>query len=502
MVALALLPILAILVLMVAFRWSAARAGTAGWLLALVLANRLFGAGPLLLLYSQLRALALAFFVLYIIWMALLLYHVVSQADALATIAQGVGRITGQPHHQLLLLAWVFASTVQGVTGFGVPTAVVAPMLVGLGFDPMLSVVTTTIGHTWAVSFGSVASSFYALIAVSGVPGEELALPAALLLGMLCLACGGAVAWIHGRGAGLWRSLPLVGAVGLLMAAVQLVLAWQGVWSLAAFGAGLAGLVGAALWLRREWRSGPPLRQILLAGSAYLYLLVIVMAAELVGPLNALLDSVRITVELPASQTALGWTNPPGTTRPISLFGHPGALLVYSSLLGYLTYQRAGRYRRGSGGEILVRTAVGSRTATVGILTMVGMAMMMEMSGMTFALAQALSGLAGGGLALVAPAIGGLGAFMTGSNTNSNVVFGPLQRDGALLAGLSVPWILAAQNAGGAIGSMLAPAKIIVGASTVQLAGREGEVLRRTLGWGVGFLAAAGLLAWALSSYR
>ena len=82
---------------------------------------------------------------------------------------------------------------------------------------------------------------------------------------------------------------------------------------------------------------------------------------------------------------------------------------------------------------------------------------------------------------LVAPFIGTLGAFMTGSNTNSNVVFGALQQETAALLALSVPVILAGQTAGASLGSVLAPAKVIVGCSTVGLAGQEGPVIRRML---------------------
>jgi len=79
---------------------------------------------------------------------------------------------------------------------------------------------------------------------------------------------------------------------------------------------------------------------------------------------------------------------------------------------------------------------------------------------------------------LFAPFIGTLGAFMTGSNTNSNVVFGALQQETASLLALSVPIVLAGQTAGASLGSVLAPAKIIVGCSTVGLAGQEGPVIR------------------------
>ena len=85
---------------------------------------------------------------------------------------------------------------------------------------------------------------------------------------------------------------------------------------------------------------------------------------------------------------------------------------------------------------------------------------------------------------------------MTGSNTNSNVIFGPLQQRTAELLGISVWIILGAQTTGGALGSMLAPAKVIVGCSTAGLAGQEGKVMRKTLGYGLAIAAAVGLVAW------
>lgn len=83
---------------------------------------------------------------------------------------------------------------------------------------------------------------------------------------------------------------------------------------------------------------------------------------------------------------------------------------------------------------------------------------------------------------------------MTGSNTNSNVVFGSLQQQVATLIGVSPLIILAAQTAGGAVGSLFAPAKVIVGCSTVGLGGQEGPVLHAAMRYGlvlVGGLALA-----------
>lgn len=72
---------------------------------------------------------------------------------------------------------------------------------------------------------------------------------------------------------------------------------------------------------------------------------------------------------------------------------------------------------------------------------------------------------------------------MTGSNTNSNVVFGALQLRTAELLGYSAALILAAQTAGAAVASIMAPTKVVVGASTAGLAGREGDILRKLIGY-------------------
>jgi lactate permease len=97
---------------------------------------------------------------------------------------------------------------------------------------------------------------------------------------------------------------------------------------------------------------------------------------------------------------------------------------------------------------------------------------------------------------LASPLVGILGAFATGSNTNSNVLFGPMQKSIAGLLGVAPAVLLAAQTAGGSLGSMIAPAKLIVGCSTVGLAGRDGEVLRITLPYGALIGLALGVVTW------
>jgi lactate permease len=115
---------------------------------------------------------------------------------------------------------------------------------------------------------------------------------------------------------------------------------------------------------------------------------------------------------------------------------------------------------------------------------------------MTRTLAEGVAGAVGDAFPLASPFIGALGAFMTGSNTNSNVVLGSFQQDAATLLGQNVLIILAAQTAGAAMGSVFAPAKVIVGASTVGLGGEEGPVLKKVMVYGLTLVVVISLATW------
>lgn len=132
------------------------------------------------------------------------------------------------------------------------------------------------------------------------------------------------------------------------------------------------------------------------------------------------------------------------------------------------------------------------------MLALVAMASLMTHSGMTQIIARGISETFSEDIyPLAAPFIGALGALMTGSNTNSNVVFGALQQETAALLGLAAPIVLAGQTAGASLGSVLAPAKIIVGCSAVGLSGQEGPVIRRMLLLGLIPVLLVALLTWA-----
>jgi len=483
---LALLPIIIILILMVRFRWGAARAGAAGYLSAIVISIAAFGSGPQLLAVAHGKAFLLIVDVLFIIWMAFLLFRVVDEAGAIKTIGDALPHLTADKGMQALIIGWVFASFLQGVGGFGVPVAVIAPILVGLGFAPLSAVVIPSIGHGWAVSFGSLGSSFNAMMAATNLPSDMLGPPSALYLGIAGLGVGLMVAHIAGGWEAVRRLFLPTMIIGLVMGTAQYLAVVAGLWNIGAFIGGLSGLIlgfPLARWFRGENnKTGPlDLHKLTIALSGYAVLITLTLGIQLIPEIRSYLSRVMLTLTFPEVSTLGGYITPEGTGRKIYIFRHAGAVLLYASIIAYFIYSRAGWYSPGAAGRISSGTVTRVMSSSVGIASMVAMAIVMQHSGMTESLARGLAEGVGVLFPLVAPVIGALGAFMTGSNTNSNVVFAALQFRTAQMLRFSVPAILAAQTSGAALGSVIAPTKVVVGASTGGMEGREGEVMRKML---------------------
>ncbi len=177
---------------MVKDRWSGSKAGAAGWAAALIIAALRFGAGPGVLLWAQVEGLFRALYVLYIIWGALIFFRVTEADGTLAAMSTILQRLAPDRTLQMLLLAYGFASFLQGVGGYGVPVAVVAPILVSMGFAAPQAVILTSLGHSWSISFGSLGASYEALVSATGLEGAFIG-PDASVLGVVCLIVGALV---------------------------------------------------------------------------------------------------------------------------------------------------------------------------------------------------------------------------------------------------------------------------------------------------------------------
>ncbi len=507
---LTVLPLLSVLGLMILLRWGGQRAGPAGWLAGLIIALLFFGLNGSILWVSQLKGLFLSLVVLVILWSALLLYNIVDQTGGIRAIAQGLEQRVGVRGLLLILLAWAFSGLLEGLAGFGLPIAIVAPMLVGLGVPAIQAVAAVAVGHAWSVTFGDMSVIFQTLAAITGRTTDELAPMSALFLGLACIACGLSTALILKQS----RFIPVIMPIGAVMGIVQYLLAITPLLPLAALAAGLSGVLAGILAARlmkppahseHERSVSPPPKKPLIAGLlSYLFLTLILAVLFLSPQWYSFLEKFAWQVQFPTVETSsallfdlhpedvLTPAAPGSAYRPLV---HPGTYILLTALLSAFGFWRSGLLGKNEFVDALRKTWRSAAPVSVGIISMVGLSTLMDHCGMTYLLARGLSEGLGALFPLVSPLVGVLGAFATGSNNNSNVLFAPLQNNAALLLNLDPRLLLAAQTAGGALGSMIAPAKIIVGCSTAGIQGQDGEVLRKTLPHCLGICLGLGLLA-------
>ena len=248
----------------------------------------------------------------------------------------------------------------------------------------------------------------------------------------------------------------------------------------------LAGaLIGGLLFVivaRRAWPGDPGDRNGLVGDLApYLAIVALILLTRLVAPLQGVL-----------SGWTLDWSLHDRFAGSFAPAYHPGTLLWLGLLAAAAVTGRAGTLLPAAS-EAVRRLA----PVALALGLMLALSRLMVQAGLVQALAGAATA-TGPAWPMLAPWVGVLGTFITGSATASNILFTELQL--AAADGLALPPLAmaAAQNLGAAIGNVLAPHNIIAGAATVGLVGREGDVLRRTLVWGVAATLAGGVLTLGL----
>ena len=165
----AFLPIIVLLILMLKFKWGATEAAPVGLIIAIVTGLCFYKADVRLLAAESAKGFWSALVILIIIWTAVLLYQVGNEANAYQVIRNGLKKFL--PNELLLVLAigYVFTSFLQGITGFGVPDAVGAPLLIGIGVNPLWAVVLPLFGESWGNTYGTLAAAWDALAMAAGL---------------------------------------------------------------------------------------------------------------------------------------------------------------------------------------------------------------------------------------------------------------------------------------------------------------------------------------------
>ena len=519
---LALAPIIVLLVLLAVLRWKAPQAGPVGMFAAAAIAVLALRTPWDTLAVAGAKGVWDAIYILYVVWPALLLYLVTDRAGGYDALRQGITRFSRNELFIVVALGWVFSSFLQGIAGFGTPIAIVAPLLVAYGVRPIYAVAIPLIAHIWAKMFGTLAVGWLATVQVVDLANEtEAAFQSALLLIIPAVLGGFTVVWMYGRWPAVRHAWPLVLIISAIHGGGQLLLTLVDP-VLSAFLAATAALIALyplSRWKRfrepAEWIEDRPAMKEDRSGRLdevvapmglgmsvlpYIVLTAVSLSALTIGPLEDVLGALAVGMSFPAVETGYGvFIEAADPYSPFEPLTHPGSFLLITTFVTWLVYRARGYYQgtsaQGMGEQNLGRALLDEAVpASVPIIAFLVMARLMDHSGQNEVLALGIAAVAPAyGYAFLSNAIGVVGAFMTSSSTSSNVVFSGLQQTVAELKDLPESTIIGAQSAGGAIGNAIAPANLVLGASTAGIAGREGDVLRVTMPWTIAATVLTGI---------
>ena len=525
---LAILPIVALLVFLVPLKWRAPEAGPMAMFTAAIVALLAFRTPWDTLAVAGAKGVWDAIFILYVIWPALLLYQITKQAGAYDALRQGIAKFSRNDLFIILALAWVFASFLQGIAGFGAPVAVVVPLLIAVGVKPIQAVAMGVVAHAWARFFGTLGVGWLATLRVASLEDVARAAYESALLILIPTYLGGLlVVWLYGKGPAVRHAWPLVLILGTILGVGQLLAALISP-ELSTFLAAAVALL--ALYPLSRWKrygepipaqeiperpgmvsvkaggqkEAAPVMSLAMSFLPYVVLTAVTLSVLLIPALNATLTRFRFGLPFPAVETGFGVQNAAvASYAPITVFTHPGMMLLITSVIVWLVYNAGGYYRawaeRHEPESIWSALLIDAVPASVPVIAFLVTSRVLDHSGQVLTLAYGLAAasppLVFAGISSV---IGALGAFMTSSSTASNVLFGAVQSSVAQLHGMPRETIIAAQAAGSAYGNAIAPANIVLGTSIAGIKGQEGAVLRTTMPWTVLVAVLTGLATIAL----
>ncbi|MFC6825326.1 L-lactate permease [Halopelagius fulvigenes] len=556
---LAVLPLATIAILMVGFYWPATRAMPVAWIVAIAAGFVGWGMSPTWIAASSILGFITAANILYIVFGAILLLYTLKQTGAFDAINRGFASISDDRRVQVVLLVFLMGSFIEAAAGFGTPAAIVGPLLVGLGFPPLAAVVVALTGNLMAITFGAVgtpliigmidvfgdvsfvneavqaqgmtvaewvgniavfAATYHVIVGIAvpfiGVAmmtrffGEERSIRPALEVVPLTLFAWASFAVPY------WLTAYFLGPEfpGLLGSMVGLVVTvgalkagyfhpnddwdfgsrdtWPDHWvgdiepgetqedrdvGVAADGGVVRGGHGERMSLVKAW-------------TPYALLAALLVLTRVWEPLTSFLTTTLV----------LEWGDILGTSLGdnIQLLYLPGAMFLAVHLVTIPLHDMDGEGIKDAWMETFEKMA----PAVVALLFAVATVQIMLQSGtatgsdgMLIVLSNTMADFTGALYPFLAPWVGALGAFLAGSNTVSDILFGTFQYGVADSIGTPKTVMLGAQAVGGAIGNLIAVHNVVAALAVVGLVGHEGRVIRLELIPLVYYATFTGLLA-------
>ncbi|GIN19141.1 MAG TPA: L-lactate permease [Bacillus bacterium] len=522
---LSLLPIIAVGVFLVGLRWPASRAMPISYVLAIVLALFVWKVPGVNVTAATINGVIVAITLLYIIFGAILLLNTLQESGGMKTIRQGFTDISEDRRIQVIIIAWLFGSFIEGSAGFGTPAAVAVPLLVGLGFPAMAAVVAGMVIQSTPVTFGAVGTPVLVGIQTGLSADPSISNDFLQLVTMI----GGKAAILH-MIAGTLIPLFVVSLLTRFFGKSKSFTEGLKVWKFALFASfamtipylivantlgpefpsmtgGLIGLIIVVSAAKKgfllpskeetwdfedesnwdpEWTGKVVIKDI--AHKSGSMSMIRAWSPYVLVALFLVLTRVK---SLPFLEWTQSWTIAfenmfdSGITASFQPLYSPGTIFILVSFITYFLHGMNGSaYKRAwvqSG-----KTALAASTALIFTVPMVQV--FLNSGGgaagyerMPIELANGVAAVTGEFWPFFATFIGGLGAFIAGSNTVSNMMFSLFQFDVGKQIGVDPTWIVALQSVGGAAGNMICVHNVVAASAVVGLLGKEGTVIRKTL---------------------
>jgi lactate permease len=521
----AALPLVTLFVLLGGFRTKAHVAAGAALLVAILVAVIVYSMPVLQAIDAGIEGAAFGLFpIMWIVFNAIWIYNMTVATGHFAVLRRSFERVSDDERIQAIIIAFSFGALLEALAGFGTPVAITASMLVGLGVRPIKAASVALVANTAPVAFGAIAIPIVTLAGLTELPKDDLGamvgrqtpllalIVPLILVGMVdgmrgvrqtwpAALVGGAAFAIGQFACSNYLSVELTDIVAALLSVGALVMflrVWQpseplraesgsGFQRRPAMAGGAAADAAFEAEVRR--REGDPNRpdtasEKLTAYAPYLIIIAIFAVAQW-GPIKDFMANNGVTkFDWPGLDilTPKGEA-PTAQSYTFNWLPAAGTLLLIAGLLSMLVL----RMSPGRALRIYGETLNQLKWATVTVMTVLGLAYVMNLSGQTVTIGLWIAG-AGGVLAFLSPIIGWLGVAVTGSDTSSNSLFGVLQTTAAKDAGLDQVLLAAANSSGGVMGKMVSPQNLAIGAAAVGLAGQEGDLFRRVIGWSLALL--------------
>lgn len=431
--------------------------------------------------------------ILLVIVAALFTYNLAVETKTMDVIKKMLSSITTDKRIQVLILAWGFGGFLEAVAGYGTAVAIPASILASLGFNPLFAAVICLLANTVPTAFGALGIPVTTLATVTGLEVVHLSYVTSIqLAGFIVLIPFLLVILTEKSIKALKGVVGITLVSGITFAVPQVFIAKYLGADLPALVASICSMACTILMAKamnkekvetKEDKIG--LKEGVLAWLPYILLCgLILIASPLVPSINSLLAKASSNIHIytgdATSTTAFSWINTPGMMILIATFI---AGLIQKLKFTYML-------------DVLKRTVIQLKTSFITIMSIVAISKIMSHSGMTSSISFGLCAITGSFYPLIAPLLGAIGTFVTGSDTSANILFGALQTEAAKSLSIDPYWIAAANTAGATAGKMISLQSIAIATSATGLIGSEGKILSTTVKYCLGYVIILGLIVY------